>query len=469
MACQLSRALHKGKHLRADTLQTDLFICDQYPAATCKTTRLYVVFVRTAPSTFTVIACTSYHCSSAYVYHRVSVITRATSNGSHLFGQQLCMTMRATCSFFRCWKLNGLTRCPQDILSHSLDTGSPTCNAMITIDKNSWETHCKRKQLLEACTSQCITLSVDHPELCVAKHAGLTLILLWCTLAGLLSIMVCTYIVVRIKLVQHNPGDNSKFSQLMNKVKQGWAHVLQWRPWGVKVAALFGLATFWYDKGSDVKLLSDVWGHTWTGYALLVFLLYQYVLQGYILMFHLICACKLTWLFEARLFRVLRLKRPFYFAFMLCPLTGVLMMIGLDVSLFVSDLGYSIPIIDRHFDLEEYQLFRDIGRALFGTVPTAILQSVTFTTGSTPQNGLVLTTQTFVSAIVASGLQLLKVTGELMYLALQGKASMHTVFWRLLVGKHVVREALETKSSDLLPQGQIISSQPDAVVIPVRN
>ena len=141
---------------------------------------------------------------------------------------------------------------------------------------------------------------------------------------------------------------------------------------------------------------------------------------------------------------------------MLCPVTGVLMMIGLDVSLFVSDLGYSIPFVDRHFVLEEYQLFRDIGRALFGTVPTAILQSVTFTTGSTPANGLILTTQTFISAIVASGLQLLKVTGELMYLALQGKVGMHMVFWRLLVGKHVVREALESKSSDLLPQGQIV-------------
>ena len=149
-----------------------------------------------------------------------------------------------------------------------------------------------------------------------------------------------------------------------------------------------------------------------------------------------------------------------YFAFMLFPATGVLMMIGLDVSLFVSDLGYSFSFIDRHFDLEEYQLFRDIGRALFGTVPTAVLQSVTFTTGSTPQNGLILTTQTFVSAIVASGLQLLKVTGELMYLSLTGKPGMHTVFWRLLIGKHVVREALEAKSSDLLPQGQM-SSQPD--------
>ena len=127
----------------------------------------------------------------------------------------------------------------------------------------------------------------------------------------------------------------------------------------------------------------------------------------------------------------------------------------------MSDLGYSLPFIENHFDLEEYQLFRDIGRALFGTVPTAVLQSVTFTTGSTPTNGLVLTTQTFVSAIVASGLQLLKVTDELMYLTLKRKTGMHTVFWRLLAGKHVVKTAQETKSSELFPQGQIMSTVPD--------
>ena len=179
------------------------------------------------------------------------------------------MPICATCSFYGYRYLSGLTHCPQDIISHLFDTGSPSCNIQISVDKKSWE-HCKRGQLLEACTSQCITLSREHPELCVAKHASLTLILLWCTLAGLLSIMFCAYIVVRIKLIKRSPSENSRFSYLMNKAKQGWADALRWRPWGVKAAALLGLATFWYDKGSDVKLLSDVWGHTWTGYALLV-------------------------------------------------------------------------------------------------------------------------------------------------------------------------------------------------------
>ena len=217
---------------------------------------------------------------------------------------------------------------------------------------------------MEACISGSMNLYEDYPELCVAKHAGLTLILLWCTLAGLLAIMFCAYIVVRIKLSMYDPSNKNRFSHLMNKAKQGWAHALQWRPWGVKVAALSGLATFWYDKGSDVKLQSDVWDHTWTGYVLLALLLYQYVLQAYILTFHLVCACKFKCCSEGRVLKVPRLQGLMYFAVMMCPVTGVLMMIGLDLSLFVSDLGYPIPFVDRHFDLEEYQLFRDIGRAL---------------------------------------------------------------------------------------------------------
>lgn len=49
--------------------------------------------------------------------------------------------------------------------------------------------------------------------------------------------------------------------------------------------------------------------------------------------------------------------------------------------------------------------------------------------------------QTFVIALVASGLQLVKVNGELMYLALKGNDGMRDVIWQLLVAKHVIREA----------------------------
>ena len=105
-----------------------------------------------------------------------------------------------------------------------------------------------------------------------------------------------------------------------------------------------------------------------------------------------------------------------YLAFMICPITPVLMMIWLCLCLI---LGHHYPsqiviltlrrfgygIITKVLVVVDSKLFRDIGRALFGTVFTAFQQSVTFTTGVTPSNGFVLTTQILFLAIVASGLQ----------------------------------------------------------------
>ena len=323
----------------------------------------------------------------------------------------LCMACRQLY-----WELSGVKDCPQNVLNKVTDSRELACRSgkvKITIDKGSWD-DCNPEQLLKACISGCLTLSADYPQLCKAKHADSILLVLWCTLTGLWFIMLCAYTVVSVRLIKHDLRDSSRFNHVMNKAKQEWARALQWQPWGVKVARLFALALFWYDWATDLGLLLNVWGHTWTGYALLVFLLYQYVWQGYVLAIHLFHLRKFIGFFETRL--VKRLQWPMYCVFVLNPITTILMMVGLDIALVVSDLGLSIPFIDCHFDLEQYQLCRDIGRALFGTLPTAVLQSVAFATGSTPANGLVLTTQTFVLAIVGSELQLLKVTGELMYL-----------------------------------------------------
>ena len=92
------------------------------------------------------------------------------------------------------------------------------------------------------------------------------------------------------------------------------------------------------------------------------------------------------------------------------PFISVFISAGLDVLLFMSSLGIPLSFLDRRIDFVQYQLSRDVGTAVFGTVPIVILQSVTFTFGANPQNELVLTTQVFVLAFVAAGLQVLKVT-----------------------------------------------------------
>ena len=143
------------------------------------------------------------------------------------------------------------------------------------------------------------------------------------------------------------------------------------------------------------------------------------------------------------------------------PLSPFLLTVTFDVLLFASDLGFNVPFVARRVDLEVYQPFRDVGRSLFGTVPTVILQSVVFTIRSTPVNGLVLTTEVVVIAFVAAGLQLLKVTGQTVYMALRDKKGLLRVWWQLLTGTEIMKEPIARKGSDLLPDQQPGSSQQD--------
>ncbi len=160
-------------------------------------------------------------------------------------------------------------------------------------------------------------------------------------------------------------------------------------------------------------------------------LLSQYVLQGYILIYHLTRKL-IAWTIVTKLFL-------FTIVFAL-PL-GVILTIVLDVLLFLSDLGIPLKYIDQQVNLEHYQLFRDAGRALYGTLPTVILQSVSFTMPANPQNGLVLPVKVFMISFVAAGLQLLKVNGEVIYFALKQKEHAARVFWQLLSAQSFVKKA----------------------------
>ncbi len=89
--------------------------------------------------------------------------------------------------------------------------------------------------------------------------------------------------------------------------------------------------------------------------------------------------------------------------------------------LFFADLGIPLKYVDQRLNLEHYQLLTDAGRALYGTLPTVILQSVTFTMPAIPQNGLILSVKAVMTSVVAAGLQSLKVNGEVMYFVLKQK------------------------------------------------
>ncbi len=221
------------------------------------------------------------------------------------------------------------------------------------------------------------------------------------------------------------------YHTMVSRMQHGWNRALKWKPWGLKMSALVGLGMFYFDKASDIALLKQVFGHTWTGYVLLILLLNQYVLQGYILIYHLTTQF-IGWTVLTKLF---------LFTFVSALPLGVILTIVLDVLLFFADLGIPLKYVDQRVNLEHYQLFRDAGRALYGTSPTVILQSVSFATPATPQNLIELPVRVFVISFVAAGLQLLKVNGEVMYFALKQKEHAAWVFWQLFSAQRFVKKA----------------------------
>ena len=336
-----------------------------------------------------------------------------------------------------CRDLTGVSdHCPEALI----DTILAGCTQLgLYLSQATWAT-CKKSTLLSICAADhCIYGGIGEVQslggdLCKVNNAKLILIVMWCLFSSLLAVMWSMFVALRYRQAKHmiSPVDSNKGYQIMvSRMQHGWNRALKWKPWELKMSALIGLGMFYFDKASDIILLQQVFGDTWTGYVLMALLLSQYVLQGYILIYHLTRKL-IGWTIVTKLFL-------FTIVFAL-PL-GVILTIVLDVLLFLSDLGIPLRYIDQQVKLEHYQLFRDAGRALYGTLPTVILQSVTFTMPANPQNGLVLPVKVFMISFVAAGLQLLKVNGEVIYFALKQKEHAARVFWQLLSAQRFVKKA----------------------------
>ena len=335
--------------------------------------------------------------------------------------------------------------CPEALINN----GVANCTGMsLSLSTTTWAT-CKKSTLLPVCAAEpsCFdgltdvagsyflsSLPKAKGDLCNISNAKPTLIVLWCLFASLLAIMWSMFVALRYwqgKQLNGHVDSNKGHHAIVSRMQIGWDRTLKWKPWGLKLSALLGLGMFYSDKASDITLLKQVFGHTWTGYVLLVLLLGQYVLQGYVLVYHL----------TRKFIGWTVLTKLFLCTFVLAIPLGVVLTVVLDVLLFFADLGIPLKHVDRQMNLEQYQLFRDAGRALYGTLPTVMLQSVTFTLPANPQNQLDLSVKVFIFSFVTAGLQLLKVNGEVMYFALKQKEHAAWVFWQLLSARNLVKEA----------------------------
>ncbi len=332
---------------------------------------------------------------------------------------------------------NNISGCPESLIDTGVARCTQSTQLYLALPETAWA-RCNEAKLLSYCAADrnCFinNLTGVGGELCKINNAKLTLIVLWCFFASLLAIMWSMFVALRCWQAKHVNGfvdSNKEHQAIVSRMQHGWNRALKWKPWGLKMSALIGLGMFYFDKASDIILLKQVFGHTWTGFVLLILLLGQYILQGYILIYHL----------TTKLIGWTVLTKLFLFTFVLALPLGVILTIVLDVLLFFANLGIPLKHVDQRVNLEHYQLFRDAGRALYGTLPTVILQSVTFTMPANPQNGLVLSVNVFMISSVAAGLQLLKVNGEVMYFALKQKEHATRVFWQLLSARRFVKEA----------------------------
>jgi hypothetical protein len=261
--------------------------------------------------------------------------------------------------------------CPEALI----DTGVARCTGLsLALSKTAWA-RCKKTTLLPVCAAEPTCLSGEIGELigglvysnlpeaggdlCKINNAKPILIVLWCLFASLLAIMWSMFVALRCwqaKQVNGPVVDSDKGRQtIVSRMQHGWIQALKWKPWGLKMSALLGLGMFYFDKTSDITLLKQVLGHTWTGYVLLTLLLSPYVLQGYILIYHL----------TTKVIGWTVLTKLSLFTFVLAIPLGVILTIVLDVLLFFADLGNPFKYVNQRVNLEHYQVFRDAGRALF--------------------------------------------------------------------------------------------------------
>lgn len=167
----------------------------------------------------------------------------------------------------RFWSLTNLTVCPDEFISHNSDKWGYQTTSM---DDATWRL-CKQETILKACVSY----DGMNLALCQVKNATLILSVFWAAFAASAILLGCTYCFARYRASKYALLQiNSMMSLLLASVRRNWNRALKWKPYGVKLGALLGLAVFWFDKASDVKLLAELGLDSYMSFALLALLIF---------------------------------------------------------------------------------------------------------------------------------------------------------------------------------------------------
>ena len=125
---------------------------------------------------------------------------------------------------------NHITSCPTAVLDLKKFVD-------LEMDPESWA-YCSEKLTLEACAVEHYFHDITD---CHARHYKVTLLVLCCSFLVLLCALISAFVVLRMQQSKvQNLANGGAYRNRLDQMKAGWAKALQWKPLGLKFAAILG-------------------------------------------------------------------------------------------------------------------------------------------------------------------------------------------------------------------------------------
>ena len=289
----------------------------------------------------------------------------------------------------------------------------------------------------------------------ICRNTGSTTVLLivWLTFGGCSLLIVGTYLVM-CKLATRGGSDYFGVKSCLSPV---WALGIVL----MKGCAGFGgLAFYYWDLITGLIVLCQVWD-TWPGHLLAIIFIFHFTAVGAVLAFHALrrlTSERLQGYSPAQ--QVLLDIVPVVISPLLVPVVILLDTVALvrEVVLFIKH-GVKLPGLQwlrpgyvaafqlhrcvhainflglSWLDLESYEDMHNLVAAVFQSLPTVILNSVIFSLGNKPSNGIFLSNGLFVTSVIASCLAMLKCLIIVFWQAYRQHVSVARHVGSLLIGK----------------------------------
>ena len=313
--------------------------------------------------------------------------------------------------------------------------------------------------------------------ICANPSATRVLLIVWLVFAGCCLAMLALYACWQRWLVRQS-GSLMRFLPLFAALQTMYS----------MFSGLGGLAFYYYDLVSNIVVLAQVWSK-WPASVLLAIFLFHFAMTGAIVAFH-------------GFYRLVGLKYDlsatgarFVTCVVIVSLLGspsvIPVVLLLDTCAFIRQVlkclqhiaqlplfrclrpGYLVAFRAHHWlrsfdylgfswvDLENYESMHNLIAACLQSLPTVILNSIMFSLGNKPSHGIFLSTNLFVSAIVASLLAMLRCLTAVLWQASVGKLHPLRHASSVVVGKTLAgsesQPARQTSRVDLLAQQYTVS------------